>query len=132
VTYSFVRKLKEYSADVFRLINQWCEKLTTEGSEELELVDANSLNRVKQAMVEAFYAWVLIDIKKEQFVIIGQECQSLICVLFEQISNENDSFSTASNCIGEILVICKKMGDDKLKDFIKQNLLLLRGKFSQL
>jgi hypothetical protein len=95
-------------------------------------VDAHSLNRVKQAMVEAFYAWVLIDIKKEQFVIIGQECQSLICVLFEQISNENDSFSTASNCIGEILVICKRMGDDKLKDFIKQNLLLLRGKFRQL
>lgn len=132
MTYSFIRKLKEYSADVFRLINQWCEKLTTEGSEELKVIDGESLNRVKQAMIEAFYAWVLIDIKKEQFQVIGQECQSLVCVLFEQLSNEDDNFSTASNCIGEILVICKRMGDDKLKEFLKQNLLLLTGKFRQL
>lgn len=114
------------------MINQWCERLTTEGSEELKVIDGESLNRVKQAMIEAFYAWVLIDIKKEQFQVIGQECQSLVCVLFEQLSNEDDNFSTASNCIGEILVICKRMGDDKLREFIKQNLLLLTGKFRQL
>lgn len=117
---------------MFRLINQWAQKLGESSSSELNTIDGESLIKLKSLMIDALFSWVLLDIKREQFMIIGKECQEIIAILFEELANERDNYSTASSCIGELLIICKKMEDHKLASFLKQNLLLLVDKCKSL
>lgn len=117
---------------MFRLINQWAQKLGESSSSELSTIDGESLIKLKSLMIDALFSWVLLDIKREQFMIIGKECQEIIAILFEELANERDNYSTASSCIGELLIICKKMEDHKLASFLKQNLLLLVDKCKSL
>ena len=83
-------------------------------------------------MIDTLYSWVLIDIRREQFIVIGEECSDLILILFEELANERDNYSTASQCIGELLVLWKKMDEHKLSSLLKQNLLLLEPKWKRI
>lgn len=103
-------------------------KLTSEGSEELQVMDGATLVKLKSSMIDALYSWVLVDISQEQFFVIGKECKETLSILFEELANERDNYSTASSCIGELLILCKKFEDKELGNFLSQNLLLLEPK----
>ena len=75
---------------------------------------------------------IIYRIKKDQFLFIGEEWSDIILVLFEELAEERDNYSTASQWIGELLVLWKKMEELKLSELLKQNLLLLESKCKKL
>ena len=95
-------------------------------------IDRNSLLKIKSTMVESFYAWVLMEVEREQFKIIGSHWDAIIWVLFDEIANEQGGYSQAVTCIGELVIIWKTLKDTKLKDFLKKNLSLLVPKFKRI
>ena len=70
---AFGKKLREASGNIFRLINEWAAKLSDPNSAELQQIDGKSLAKIKSYMVDTLYSWVLMDIRADQFKVIGEE-----------------------------------------------------------
>jgi hypothetical protein len=104
----------------------------TEDNEILKAVTGEELVNIRRILWETIYSWLLIDIKQEQFKVVGEECKDVIGLLFEELANENASYHTASQCIAEILILCKKFKEKELSSFLRTNLLLLENKWKRM
>jgi hypothetical protein len=132
VRIQFRRKIVAAAPDVFRLVNQWAEKLIDSNNEELKNLNAHDINQLKSCIIESLFSWVLLNIKENEFKVIGEECHFIIELIFEELSTERDNYINAASLIGELLVLCKRLNDRNLSEILKKNLQLLITKWDNL
>ena len=109
-------------------MNTWAAKLTLEKSEELEQTSLKDLTALKSQLCYSYYACLWVRSNSDIFEKISENSKEILCLCFQELANENDSYQIAANCIAEVLYMSREQKVYNLQEFLKQNLLLLENK----